>query len=125
MGGDWVSAPKIFALKLTFFIHKKVTEVNCKAVFSYCTSNVSIDEYRIVENFQGSKLLRIRPKIIFTELIFANFIIQPFCTVSFIILRISKNHEKGESYWPGKFLAIQYCIVGSFGGVKFWQINNF
>ena len=54
------------------------------------------------------KLSQIRPKIIFTELIFANFIIQPFCTVLFIIsqilfLRISKNHEKSESYWPRKF----------------------
>ena len=41
--------------------------------------------YRIAGNFRGSKLSRIRPKIIFTELIFANFIILPFCTVLFII----------------------------------------
>ena len=34
--------------------------------------------YRIAGNFRGSKLSRIRPKIIFTELIFANFIILPF-----------------------------------------------
>ena len=59
--------------------------------------------YRIAGNFQGSKLSRIRPKIIFTELIFTNFIIQPFCTVLFIILqilflRISINREKSESF---------------------------
>ena len=41
--------------------------------------------YRIAGNFRGSKLSRIHPKIIFTELIFANFIILPFCTVLFII----------------------------------------
>ena len=39
------------------------------------------------------------------------FIIQPFCTVLFIISqilfsRISKNCEKSESYWPRKFQAI-------------------
>ena len=45
-------------------------------------------KYRIAGNFRGSKLLRIRPKIIFTELIFVNFIILPFCTVLFIISRI-------------------------------------
>ena len=68
-------------------------------------------KYHIAGNFRGSKLSRIRPKIIFTELIFANFIIQPFCTVLFIILRIlfsriSKNRKKSESYWPRKFPAI-------------------
>ena len=41
--------------------------------------------YRIAGNFRGSKLSQIHPKIIFTDLIFANFIIQPFCTVLFII----------------------------------------
>ena len=70
--------------------------------------------YSIAGNFRGSKLLRIHPKIIFT-LIFANFIIQPFCTVLFIISRflfsqISKNHKKSESYWPQKFPAIRYLI---------------
>ena len=69
--------------------------------------------YRIAGNFRGSKLSRICPKIIFTDLIFVNFIIQPFCTVLFIISRIlfswiSKNCEKSESYWPWKFPAIRY-----------------
>ena len=72
--------------------------------------------YCIARNFRGSQLLRIHPKIIFADLIFANFIIQPFCTVLFIILRIlflqiSKNCEKSESYWPWKFPAIQYLNI--------------
>ena len=76
----------------------------------------NIINYRIAGNFRGSKLSRIRPKIIFTELIFANFIIQPFCTVLFIISRIlfsriSKNREKSESYWPRKFPAIRYYFL--------------
>ena len=75
-----------------------------------------ITKYRIAGNFRGSKLLRIHPKIIFTELFFANFIIQPFCTVLSIISRIlvsqiSKNHEKCESYWPRKFPAIRYNLI--------------
>ena len=44
--------------------------------------------YCIAGNFRGSKLSQIRPKIIFTELIFTNFIIQPFCTILFIISQI-------------------------------------
>ena len=66
-----------------------------------------LTDYRIARNFRGSKLLRIRPKIIFTELIFANFIILPFCTVLFIIFANLKNRENSESYWPRKFPAIQ------------------
>ena len=55
----------------------------------------------------------------FMELIFANIIILPFCTVLFIILqilflRISQNHEKSESYWPRKFLAIRYMLLAPF-----------
>ena len=66
--------------------------------------------YRIAGNFQGSKLSRICPKIIFTELFFMNFIIQPFCTVFFIISRIlfSQISINRESYWPRKFPAIRY-----------------
>ena len=37
--------------------------------------------FSIATLFRGSKLSRIRPKIIFMELIFVNFIIQPFCTI--------------------------------------------
>ena len=75
--------------------------------------------YRIAGNFRGSKLSWIHPKIIFTELIFANFIIQPFCTVLFIISRISlsrisKNREKSKSYWPRKFPAIRYHMPENF-----------
>ena len=56
-----------------------------------------ITKYRIAGKIRGSKLSRIRPKIIFTELIFANFIIQPFCTVLFIISRIfSANLKKSQ-----------------------------
>ena len=74
-----------------------------------------IRKYRIAGNFQGIKLSRICPKIIFMELIFANFIILPFCTVLFIIFanfisQISKNRENSESYWPRKFPAIRYTI---------------
>ena len=46
---------------------------------------ITVVNYCIAGNFRGSKLSRIRPKIIFTELIFTNFIILPFCTVLFII----------------------------------------
>ena len=92
----------------------------CSLTFTYAPEEMREEKkdmsmlfqfYCIAGNFRGRKLLRIRPKIIFTELIFANFIIQPFYTVLFIISQIlfsqiSKNCKKSESYWPRKFLAI-------------------
>ena len=96
--------------------------------------------YCIARNFQGSKLSRIHPKIIFMDLIFANFIIQPFCTVLFIISRIlfswiSKNREKSKSYWPRKFPAIRYLlnlwyssvtvVINVYGNVHFIENSHY
>ena len=58
--------------------------------------------YRIAGNFRGSKLSRIRPKIIFTDLIFANFyyaailyrIIYNFVNFIFANLKKSRKERK-------------------------------
>ena len=56
--------------------------------------------YCIAGNFRGSKLSQIRPKIIFMELIFANFIIQPFLYrifhnfANFIFANLKKSRKE-------------------------------
>ena len=62
----------------------------------------NIDIYRIAGNFRGSKLSRIRPKMIFTDLIFANFyysailyhIIYNFANFIFANLKKSQKEWK-------------------------------
>ena len=60
----------------TLFCHYMV-KIRCCIIHFYSLL-INNTGYRIAGNFWGSKLSWIRPKIIFTELIFANFIIQPF-----------------------------------------------
>ena len=86
--------------------------------------NNSNRQYRIAGNFRGSKLSRRRPKIIFMEIIFANFIIQPFCTVFFIILRISKIAKRAkviglESFWLYGNILIFKCNKNNTVYLKF------
>ena len=57
--------------------------------------------YRIAGNFRGSKLSQIRPKIIFTDLIFTNFlsshlyrIINNFAIFIFANLKKSQKEQK-------------------------------
>ena len=57
-------------------------------------------DYCIAGNFRGSKLSRICPNIIFMELIFANFIIQPFLHhifhnfANFIFANLKKSRKE-------------------------------
>ena len=104
--------------KLQYHFTIAISKIVVQQSFPYCKWWSLYDiwkwlfyNYRIAGNFWGSKLSRIHPKIIFMKLIFANFSIQPFCTVLFIISQISKNREKSESYWPRKFLAIRYLLL--------------
>ena len=60
--------------------------------------------YRIAGNFQGSKLSQICPKIILTDLIFADFIIQPFCTIIILQILFSQIAKRAKviglkSFW--------------------------
>ena len=70
--------------------------------------------YRIARNFRGSKLSRIHPKIIFAELIFAHFIIQPFLYRifhNFADLKKSRKEQKLLASKVSSYMVIFFLQV--------------
>ena len=91
----------------SFFEQSKIQKKHSKSLHRFIATKIftripkhNYSKYRIARNFRGSKLSWIRQK-----LIFMNFIIQPFCTVLFIISRILFLRISKKSWKKRKLLA--------------------